>query len=207
MRVIVIGTSHAGIGFVDAMRRNGFDGELVLLDALVGQPLERPPLSKAFLSADGKDNGRFLLRKPDWFAENDIKLVDGCRVTALHPDAWQVETASGERMSYDRLVLAMGATPRRLPATDGMNGVFELRHPVDAARLRSAAVKASSAIVIGGGVYRAGSGGDAGEDRQRCHRDRSRAKVGGAGGEPGDIRLVCGSSCRCWNNGDLGCRN
>ena len=116
MRVIVIGASHAGIGFVDAMRRNGFDGELVLLDVLVGQPLERPPLSKAFLSADGKDDGRFSLRKPDWFADNDIELVDGCRVTAVHPDARQVETASGERMSYDRLVLAMGATPRGLPA-------------------------------------------------------------------------------------------
>ena len=151
MRVIVIGASHAGIGFVDAMRRNGFDGELVLLDALVGQPLERPPLSKAFLSADGEDDGRFSLRKPDWFADNDIELVDGCRVTAVHPDARQVETASGERISYDRLVLAMGATPRRLPAADGMDGVFELRHPDDAARLRAAAADASSAIVIGGG--------------------------------------------------------
>ena len=151
MRVIVIGASHAGIRFVDAMRRNGFDGELVLLDALVGQPLERPPLSKAFLSADGEDDGRFSLRKPGWFADNDIELVDGCRVTAVHPDARQVETASGERISYDRLVLAMGATPRRLPAAEGMDGVFELRHPDDAARLRSAAAEASSAIVIGGG--------------------------------------------------------
>ncbi|MEK9557313.1 MAG: FAD-dependent oxidoreductase, partial [Alphaproteobacteria bacterium] len=132
MRVIVIGASHAGIGFVDAMRRNGFDGELVLLDALVGQPLERPPLSKAFLFADGSDDGRFALRKHDWFADNDIKLIDDCRVTAIHPDAQKVETASGEHMSYDMLVLATGATPRRLPAADGMGGVFELRHPDDA---------------------------------------------------------------------------
>ena len=70
---------------------------------------------------------------------------------AIHPDARLVETASGERMSYDRLVLAMGATPRRLLAADGMDGVFELRHPDDAARLRSAAADAFSAIVIGGG--------------------------------------------------------
>ena len=151
MRVIVIGASHAGISFVDAMRRNGFDGELVLLDALAGQPLERPPLSKAFLAAEGDDDGRFALRKPDWFADNDIELIDGCRVTAIHPDAQQVDTASGERMSFDRLVLAMGATPRRLAAAQGMDGVFELRHPDDAARLRAAATEASSAIVIGGG--------------------------------------------------------
>jgi len=151
MRVIVIGASHAGIGFVDAMRRNGFDGELVLLDALVGQPLERPPLSKSFLSADGEDDGRFLLRKPEWFADNDIELVDDCRVTAIQTDVRQVETASGDRMSYDKLVLAMGATPRQLAAADGMDGVFELRHPDDAACLRRASAKASSVIVIGGG--------------------------------------------------------
>ena len=169
MSVIVIGASYAGIGFVDVMRRNGFHGELVLLDALFGQPLERPPLSKAF-SADGEDDGRFALRKPDWFADNDIELVDGCRVTAVHPVVRQVETALGERISYDRRVLAMRATPRRLPAADGTAGVFEVRHPDDAVRLA-----ALPPCIFGNrdrrGIYRAGSGGDAGEIRQGCHRD------------------------------------
>ena len=55
MRIIVIGASHAGIAFVDAMRRNGFAGGLCLVDRQPGQPLERPPLSKAFLAGDGGD--------------------------------------------------------------------------------------------------------------------------------------------------------
>ncbi|GIS12031.1 MAG: hypothetical protein CM15mP115_11820 [Alphaproteobacteria bacterium] len=59
MRVIVIGASHAGIGFVDAMRRNGFDGELVLLDALVGQPLERPPCPRRFFPLTARMTGAF----------------------------------------------------------------------------------------------------------------------------------------------------
>ena len=49
MRVIVIGASHAGIGFVDAMRRNGFDGELVLLDALSGSRWNARPCRRRFL--------------------------------------------------------------------------------------------------------------------------------------------------------------
>lgn len=156
MRIIVIGASHAGIAFVDAMRRNGFAGELVLLDRQVGQPMERPPLSKAFLAGDGSDDSRFALRKSDWFAANDIQLFDNCQVTAIDTATQEVETGTGDRMRYDRLVLAMGATPRRLAATkdiatEGKGGVFELRHPDDAARLRSAAAGAASAIVIGGG--------------------------------------------------------
>ena len=59
MRIIVIGASHAGIAFTDAMRRNGFSGALTLIDRLDGMPLERPPLSKAFLAADPADYERF----------------------------------------------------------------------------------------------------------------------------------------------------
>ena len=151
MRIIVIGASHAGIAFVDAMRRNGFDGDLCLLDSQPGQPMERPPLSKAFLAGDGSDDSRFMLRKPDWFAENNIQLIDACRVTAIDAGVREIETANGDRMGYDRLVLATGATPRRLASTDGMEGVFELRHPDDAVRLRGASAQAGSAIIIGGG--------------------------------------------------------
>ena len=151
MRIIVIGASHAGIAFVDAMRRKGFAGGLCLVDHQPGQPLERPPLSKAFLAGDGGDGSRFALRKPDWFAAHDIQLIDNCRITAIDAAGREIETGTGERMGYDRLVLATGATPRRLPAAEGMDGVFELRHPDDALRLRSAAAKAASVIVIGGG--------------------------------------------------------
>lgn len=151
MRIIVIGASHAGIAFVDAMRRNGFAGGLCLVDRQPGQPLERPPLSKAFLAGDGGDESRFALRKPDWFAAHDIQLIDNCRITAIDAAGREIETGTGERMGYDRLVLATGATPRRLPAAEGMDDVFELRHPDDALRLRSAAGKAASVIVIGGG--------------------------------------------------------
>lgn len=151
MRIIVIGASHAGIAFADAMRRNGFTGALTLVDRQEGVPLERPPLSKSFLASDPQDDDRFVLRKPDWFASNDIELIGGCDVTSIDPNAGLVHTDDGHRFSYDRLVLATGATPRRLAATKGLTGVFELRHPGDARRLRTAARTARSVVVIGGG--------------------------------------------------------
>ena len=151
MRIIVIGASHAGIAFADAMRRNGFAGGLTLIDRLHGTPLERPPLSKAFLAGDPQDDDRFVLRKPDWFAANDIELVGGRDVTSIDAQARSVRTGDGREHAYDRLVLATGATPRRLAGTEDLSGVFELRHPDDASRLRAAARTARSVVVVGGG--------------------------------------------------------
>jgi len=151
MRIIVIGASHAGIAFADAMRRHGFAGPLTLIDRLDGPPLERPPLSKAFLAGDAENDGRFVFRKPDWFATQDIELITGCDVTSVDAEACMVRTADGQELAYDRLVLATGAVPRRLAGTEGLSGVFELRDPGDARRLRAAARDAGSVVVIGGG--------------------------------------------------------
>ena len=151
MRIIVVGASHAGIAFADAMRRHGFTGTVTLVDRLAGVPLERPPLSKAFLAADPSEDDRFVLRKADWFAANDIELHDGCDVAAIDAEARLVRTGEGQEIPYDRLVLATGATPRRLAGSEGLSGVFELRHPDDAGRLRAAAQDARSVVVIGGG--------------------------------------------------------
>jgi NADPH-dependent 2,4-dienoyl-CoA reductase/sulfur reductase-like enzyme len=54
--VIIIGASHAGIACAEQLRMNGFAGQITMIDRLEGPPLERPPLSKAFLQADGSDD-------------------------------------------------------------------------------------------------------------------------------------------------------
>ena len=152
MNVIVIGASHAGVSFADAMRRQGFEGGLTLIDRLAGLPLERPPLSKAYLLAEpDSDDAKYALRKGDWYSESGIDLIGGTDVTGIDSAAQKVTLSDGRELAYDRLVLATGAAPRQLPGTDGLNGVFELRHPDDALRLRQAAASAQSAIIIGGG--------------------------------------------------------
>ena len=151
MKTVIIGASHAGIAFAEAMRRNGFDGSLCLVDRLAGAPLERPPLSKRFLGAgDGDDDG-FALRKPDWYTDNDITLIERCDIVQLDVEGQSLRTADGDAISYDRLVIASGAVPRRLGMAKGLDGVFELRNPDDARALRAAASAAKSLVVIGGG--------------------------------------------------------
>ena len=156
--VIVVGASHAGVGVVDALRRAGFAGAITLIDRLRGLPMERPPLSKVFLlgtPAVGPDSdagdAAYLLRKPDWYAANDITFIGGTEVTAIDPAGRIITLGDGQTRAYDALVLATGASPRLLPAAAGMDGVHVLRSPDDASRLRAAMQHAKTAIVIGGG--------------------------------------------------------
>jgi len=151
MKVMVIGAGHAGVAFADAMRRHGFAGELTMIDRLHGLPLERPPLSKAFLNAADDEDDNFALRTAGWFADRQITLKTGYEIIDLNAGTHCVTLNDGSMHDYDRLVLATGATPRRLPETQHMDGVFTLRDPDDARRLRRAARAAGSVLVIGGG--------------------------------------------------------
>lgn len=151
MRIVVVGASHAGVAFADAMRRHGFEGEVTMIDRLDGTPLERPPLSKAFLLAGDDEDDGFALRTPAWFADRQITLLSGREAVGIEVGGHRVTLADGATLEYDRLVLATGAVPRPFPGAENLDGVFLLRNPEDAARLRKASRSTRSALVVGGG--------------------------------------------------------
>ncbi len=151
MCVVIVGASHAGIACAEALRQNGFDGGITMIERLPGLPLERPPLSKTFLGADPSDDARFAFRAADWFESRSISLRSGLMVTGIDADARRLSTDDGRIFEYGQLVLATGATPRRLPSTEGLSGVFELRHPGDARAIRDALAHYRNAVIVGGG--------------------------------------------------------
>ena len=151
-KILVIGASHAGISFVDQMRKYGFDGSLTLIDRQKGGPMERPPLSKAFLlETSDKMNPMFLLQRGKWYKEKNIVLKHGMTVTKIDASEQTVMLSNGEQLEFDKLVLATGAVPRSLDSTHGLSNVFVLRQPDDAVAIRNCARTASSAVIIGGG--------------------------------------------------------
>ncbi len=149
--IVVVGASHAGIAFADAMRSNGYQGKMLLIDRLETLPTERPPLSKAFLLDAAMDDNKHLLRKPEWYTDNQIELHLGTTVTAIDREAKTIETEDGSALGYGTLVLCTGASPRMLPAAAGLAGVHVVRSPADATALRAVLSDAKRAIVIGGG--------------------------------------------------------
>ena len=151
-RIVIIGASHAGISFAENMRKHGFIGNLTLVDRQKGGPMERPPLSKAFLLEETDQlNPMFLLKRGKWYKEQKINLRHGVSVTEIDPSLQTVNLSDGEILEFDKLVLATGAVPRSLPSTQGLDNVFVLRQPDDATAIRATARVVNSAVIIGGG--------------------------------------------------------
>jgi 3-phenylpropionate/trans-cinnamate dioxygenase ferredoxin reductase component len=148
---VIVGASLAGAKAAETLRSEGFGGRVVLLGAEAERPYERPPLSKGYLL--GKDEkSSIYVHEEGWYAEHEVDLRLGVTVTALDPAGQRITTADGGSVEYDRLLLATGASPRRLrvPGAD-LDGVLYLRTVADCERL-------SAALGGGGRVAIAGAG-------------------------------------------------
>ena len=109
----VVGAGLAGAKAAEALRAEGFDGRVVLLGAESHRPYERPPLSKGYLQGSAERDTVFV-HPPTWYAEHRVELRLGTAVTGLDRRGHELVTDDGGRVRYDKLLLATGATPRRL---------------------------------------------------------------------------------------------
>ena len=150
--IVVVGASHAGISFVDNIRKNGFGGRITLVDRQKGGPMERPPLSKQFLiETEDKLDPIFLLKRAKWYKDNDIILKLGVEALEIDIENNLLVLSSGDNLTFDKLVLATGARPRFLSGCEHLVNAFVLRQPDDAIAIRETARKVKSAVIIGGG--------------------------------------------------------
>ena len=147
----VVGAGLAGAKAAEALRAEGFDGRVVLLGAESHRPYERPPLSKGYLQGSaGRDT--VFVHPPTWYAEHRVELRLGTAVTGLDRRGHELVTDDGGRVRYDKLLLATGATPRRIavPGAD-LAGVRYLRSLDDSDRLRASLGAGTRVVVIGAG--------------------------------------------------------
>ena len=151
---VIVGASLAGAKAAETLRDEGFDGEIVLIGSEHERPYERPPLSKGYLLGNDERDSVYV-HPADWYAKHDVDLRLGVTVTAIDR-ATATVTASGpagtESLSYDKLLLTTGASPRRLdfPGSDS-DEVLYLRTLGDSDRLRSAFQPGTRVVVAGAG--------------------------------------------------------
>ena len=148
---VVVGGGLAGAKAVQALRDRGFAGRLVLLAGEEHLPYERPPLSKDYLkTGEGLEDA--YVHDAQWYAAHDVDVRTGTVVSAIDRDARVVVTAAGERVGWDRLLLATGSSPRHLdlPGVD-LAGVLSLRTIEDSDRLRDALGSEAAVVLVGGG--------------------------------------------------------
>lgn len=149
--IVVVGAGQAGLSLVAKLRAEGYYGALTLLGEEVWPPYQRPPLSKKFLLGE-LPRERLSLRSPEFYGDHDIDLKLGARVEAIDRDAGQVRFGD-QVLAYDRLVLATGACPRRLPAAigGGLENVFTLRGIDDVDAMAPRFKPGARLLVVGGG--------------------------------------------------------
>ena len=150
--IIIIGGGQAGAQAIDTLRREGFSGRLVLIGDELELPYQRPPLSKKYLSGEMAAD-RLLFRHRSFYDEHRVELKLGRRAVRLDAAARQVELGDGENLTYDRLLLCLGAESRRLTCPGAtLQGVLYLRGLADVPPIQ-AGVKPRARIVIIGGGY------------------------------------------------------
>jgi NADPH-dependent 2,4-dienoyl-CoA reductase/sulfur reductase-like enzyme/nitrite reductase/ring-hydroxylating ferredoxin subunit len=150
-RVIIVGGGAAGLCAADALRREGYQGELALISADDSPPCDRPNLSKDFLMGTAPEEW-MPLRPPEYYAAQNIDLMLNTRVAALDVAQRRVTLEAGGQLTFDALLLATGADPVRLSipgATDSR--ICYLRTFADARRIIEKAAPAKRVVIVGAG--------------------------------------------------------
>lgn len=144
----MVGASLAGLSAARSLRKQGYDGRLVVIGDELHRPYDRPPLSKEFLAGSLAESD--LALEPD---TEDLRAqwLLGVRAVGLDGPQRAVRLADGSEVRADGVVIATGAAARTLPGTDGLAGVHTLRTLDDARALRDELTLGGRLVVIGGG--------------------------------------------------------
>lgn len=149
--VIVLGAGQAGGWAAAGLRSAGFTGRVVLIGDEAHRPYERPPLSKAVLAGEA-DAESCVIHPIETFEQLDLDFRPMVKGTKLDLAARTLDLDTGERLSYDRLILATGGRARPLPVPGAdLPSVLSLRTVEDAAALGDRLRTGEPVVVIGGG--------------------------------------------------------
>jgi len=147
--IAVVGASLAGLRAVEALRRHGFEGRIEWIGAEKHDPYDRPPLSKQVLRGEWGPERIALAR--NGIESLHAELHFGRRAVRLDTQARRVVLDDGAEIAFDGLVIATGASPRRLPNQPELDGVHVLRTLDDALAIRDALDRSPRVCVVGGG--------------------------------------------------------
>lgn len=148
-RIVIIGAGMAGARAVINLRANSYEGAITLVGEEKLLPYDRPPLSKASILAEADPDPVWLLDE-GIVASLKADVILGAGATAIDRAAKTVTLSDGRRLPYDKLLIATGAKPRKLPIPGGEHALL-LRNQEDTMLLRKRFVPGKNIVIIGGG--------------------------------------------------------
>jgi 3-phenylpropionate/trans-cinnamate dioxygenase ferredoxin reductase component len=148
---VIVGASLAGATAAVTLREEGFGGGVILIGDEEHPPYQRPPLSKRYLRGEQPFENA-LVKPVDFYAFNDIDTCLGTRATRLDPVEKTVELSNGDRIRFDKVLIATGIRNRRFPIPGlDLDGVYDLRTVDDCDRIRNEVVPGRRAAIVGMG--------------------------------------------------------
>ena len=149
--IVIVGGGQAALQIADSVRREGYEGELLMYSEESSFPYQRPPLSKGFLSGTMAED-KLHFRKMEFYEKRDIQVILNTRVTRLDADRKMLHLQGGDSKRFDRVALATGTRVRSLPVPGAdSEGVHYLRTLADTQKIKTALAHAQNVVVVGGG--------------------------------------------------------
>jgi NADPH-dependent 2,4-dienoyl-CoA reductase/sulfur reductase-like enzyme len=148
--ITIVGASLAGLRGAETLRNEGYDGRITVIGDETEAPYDRPPLSKQLLAGKWEVD-RTALYRPERLAELALDLRLGVRATGLDLRDRALELDGGRRMPFDALLVATGSSPRRLPNTPSLDGLYTLRTLDDSLAIRREFESGPRVVVVGAG--------------------------------------------------------
>jgi 3-phenylpropionate/trans-cinnamate dioxygenase ferredoxin reductase subunit len=147
---VIVGAGLAGAKAAETLRKEGFDGRLILIGDEAERPYERPPLSKEYLRGEVADKP--YVHPEDFYAEHEINLMTSTRVTGVDLGLRQLLLEGDRHLGYDRLLLATGSVPRRLDVPGGkLDGIHYLRTVGESELISERIDRGQRLVVVGSG--------------------------------------------------------
>jgi len=148
-RIVIVGGGAAGFAAAEMLRRQKYEGGIVVLSSDDAPPVDRPNLSKDYLAGSAPEEW-LPLRDMSFYSDNSIDLRLNATVASIDARSREVALASGDKVPFDRLLLATGAEPVR-PSIPGakQTDVLTLRSLADAHAIIERAKTARRAVVLG----------------------------------------------------------
>jgi 3-phenylpropionate/trans-cinnamate dioxygenase ferredoxin reductase subunit len=149
--MLIVGAGQCGGRAALTLREQGYDGPVTLIGDEPHLPYERPPLSKDVMVSEVEPKPRFIADQKI-FIDRKIQCMTGTRAIAIDRRERAVALANSRTLPYEKLLLATGAVPRRLPLPGAEGGrCAYLRTHDDALRIRKVLAADSHVAVLGGG--------------------------------------------------------
>ena len=149
-RFVIVGGGPAGASAAEALRQSGFTGEIIILTAEDQLPYDRTILTKNMLKVEPKG---IAIRSQENYDNLSIQVKTKTQVTGILTDKKIVQTSSGEKIHYDKILIATGAKPRSLNVPGNkLKNIYSVRDFTDIYGVRESVKTAKNVVIIGGGL-------------------------------------------------------